>query len=466
MKIIKILHAKVLAGLHTAFLLCAVFFLLNYFSPKTIYNTALAREASSTLIGYSLEDFFSAALSYSPKLNIASERLKIESAKKSFANSQLLPQIRGTANISDNTRNTTTLRQNFDGNRYSVQLTQTLFNWQAFAARSRAYLREDIAEIEYYSELSFLLTDVAEKYFNALEAQDSLTSIASELGAVKSQLKQIEQLYTRQLAQITDLYQAQASVAEIESQQIQLQSQLAQQYESLRSISGIAAGELYFLDSEIDIPPVEENLHYWVASAEAQNHLIRSKELAVVEAGKAISQERGAYLPKVSLIVQRQDSDVGFDNRPLDRSDNTFFGVDVSIPLYAGGGNLARVREAESMEAIALSELKQATLEVNEKVRAAYLQVKASNSIISAAKKLVESTKLNATAMQRGFELGAVTSVEVLAALRDQYRAERDLQRVTYEYIKYLLLLKRETGTLTPNDLSEISGWLSPSRQN
>jgi outer membrane protein len=466
LKIGEILQANILTGLRKLFLTCAIFLFSNCLFAQPIRNvTSSVNEYSEIQIGYSLEDFFSAALNYSPKLNIAYERLKIEKARTSFANSKLLPQIRGNANISDNTRNTSTFRQNFDGNRYSLQLTQTLFNWEAFTARSRAYLREDIAEIEYYGELSFLLTSVAEKYFNALEAQDSLTSIASELEAVQNQLKQVEQLYARQLAQITDLYQAQASVAEIESQQIQLQSQLAQQYESLRSISGIEAGELYFLDSGTVIPPLKENLHYWISSAEIQNHLIRGKELAVEEASKGISQEKGSYLPQVSLIIQRQDSDVGFDNRPLDRSDNTFFGVDISIPLYAGGGNLARVREAKSLEAIALSELKQAKLEVAEKVRAAYLRVEASSSIISAAKKLVASTNLNATAMQLGFELGAVTSVDVLDALRDRYRAERDLQRVRYEYIEYLLLLKRETGTLTPNDLFEISGWLSSSRQ-
>jgi outer membrane protein len=403
---------------------------------------------------------------FSPKLNIAFERLRIETSRKNFANSQLLPQVRANANISDNTRNTAIARQNFDGNRYSVQLTQTLFNWQAFAARSRAYLREDIAEIEYYGELGLLLTDVAEKYFSALEAQDSLALVASELDAIKNQLQQVEELYSRQLAQITDLYQAQASVADIQSQQIQLQSRLTQKHEALRSASGLEVGELYFLSDKFTAVPLDKNLHYWVTSAEALNHLIKSRDLAVKEAAKGISQEKAAYLPQVSLIIQRQDSDVGFDNRPLDRSDNTFFGIDVSVPLYAGGGNLARVREAKSLEAIAVSELKQARLEVGERVRAAYSQVEASSSIISAAEKLVESTSLNASAMQRGFELGAVTSVDVLAALKDRYRAERDLQRVRYDYIEYLLLLKRETGTLTPADLSEISGWLSSQRKN
>lgn len=423
-------------------------------------------EPSQVHIGHSLEDFFSAALNFNPKLKIAAERLKIETSRKSFANSQLLPQLRGNANISENTRNTSTLRQKFDGNRFSLQLTQTLFNWEAFAARSRAYLREDIAEIEYYGELSSLLTDVAEKYLSALEAQDSLTSIASELEAVENQLQQVEQLFARQLTQITDLYQAQASVAEIQSQQIQLQSQLAQRFEVLRSVSGMEVGELYFLNDDVAIPQLKETLNYWLTNATKQNHLIKGKELAVKESAKAISQEKGSYLPQVSLIIQRQDSNVGFDNRPIDRSDNTFFGVDVSIPLYAGGGNLARVREAKSLETIAINELAQARLEVNERVRAAYLQVEASSSIIAAANKLVASTILNAAAMRRGFELGTVTSVDVLAALRDQYRAERDFQRVRYEHIKYILSLKKESGTLNPADLLEISGWLSSSKQN
>jgi outer membrane protein len=62
--------------------------------------------------------------------------------------------------------------------------------------------------------------------------------------------------------------------------------------------------------------------------------------------------------------------------------------------------------------------------------------------------------------MQRGFSLGTVTSVDVLNAIRDQYRAERDLQRARYEQIKYMLILKREAGTLDAEDIVEVGNWL------
>ena len=165
-------------------------------------------------------------------------------------------------------------------------------------------------------------------------------------------------------------------------------------------------------------------------------------------------------MPQVSLIVQQQNTNLGFDNSPLQETDTTYVGVNVSIPLFAGGSNRASVREAISMQNIADNELRRVQLDVNQRVRAAFLQVRTSESRIEAARRLVESTSLSAEARQRGFELGTVNSVDVLNALRDQFQAQRDLQSVRYEHIKRLLELKREAGLLTAEDLLEVGTWL------
>ncbi|NQV69502.1 MAG: TolC family protein [Pseudohongiella sp.] len=416
--------------------------------------------AENSLAGTTLEQFFTAAISYSPKLKIAEESLNIGLARKRAATGQLLPQLRANASLSDNDRNDNSGSSSFSGQRYSLVLTQVLFNWQAFAARKEASLFENQMEEQYYGELAMLLTDVAEKYFNVLQADDALNSIASELDAVSNQLNQIQSLYDRQLAQITDLYQAQASVAAVEAQQLQLQTELALHREALRSASGIESGNLYRLREDAQIPPLENSITYWVKQAEENNHQIRAREYAVQAADKRIDARRGAYMPQVNFIVQRQDSDVGFDNASQLRTDNTYIGLDVSIPLYAGGTNRASVSEAGSQHRIAESELRQVQLEASERVRAAYLQAQSAETLIEAANKLLESTVLSSTAMQRGFELGAVTNVDVLNALRDQFRAERDLQRTRYEQVKYLLLLKREAGVLSADDMLEVGTWL------
>ena len=71
--------------------------------------------------------------------------------------------------------------------------------------------------------------------------------------------------------------------------------------------------------------------------------------------------------------------------------------------------------------------------------------------------------EIAAEAMQQGFNFGTVTSVDVLNALRDQlFQAERDLQRTRYDHIRYFLALKRETGTLSAEDMIEIGAWFEP----
>ena len=178
--------------------------------------------ASAAVPGSTLEDFFTAAINYSPDLQIAQESLNIGAARKKAANGQLLPQINAGGSVSDNRLQQFNNFQKFDGEGYYLSLTQVLFNWQAFSVRKQAYLLEDQLEEEYYYQLAFLLTDVAEKYFNVLQAEDALDSIASEIDAVTNQLNQIQSLYDRQLAQITDLYQGRASLAAVQAEQLLL----------------------------------------------------------------------------------------------------------------------------------------------------------------------------------------------------------------------------------------------------
>ncbi len=412
--------------------------------------------------GSTLEEFFTAAINFSPELQIAAENLNISSARKKAANGSLLPQLSAGVNISDNNLDQFNVRQNFTGERYFVGLSQTLFNWQQFAARKQASLLEDQSEEEYYYQLAVLLTDVAERYFDVLQVRDALVTVGSEIDALRNQLDQIQSLFDRQLAQITDLYQVQASLAAAEANQLQLEADLAISRQSLYSISGLEVGSLFQLRQNIEISPLEFNQSFYVQQAQERNNRVLASEYAVRAANEGISERRGAYMPQVSLIAQRQDSNVGFENLLINRTDNTFVGVNVVIPIYAGGRNKAGVSEAISRRRIAEYELRASQLQARELVGSAFLQVQASDTQTDAASVLVESTALSAEAMQQGFALGTVTSVDVLNALRDQFQAERELQRIRYDHIRYLLLLKRETGTLSAEDMLEVSGWLEP----
>jgi len=219
-------------------------------------------------------------------------------------------------------------------------------------------------------------------------------------------------------------------------------------------------GELYQLDPNQELAAPQGSLESWLNLASQSNPQVRAREFAVDAADKAIAQRQGAYMPRVTLIAQKQISDLGYDNFRNPRTETDYIGVDVQIPLFAGGSNRAQVAEARSLHSIAENELRQTTLQIVESTRMAYLQVQSAALRVQAAERLAESTALSYTARQRGFELGTVTSVDVLNALRDRFSAERDLQRARYDHIRYSLVLKREAGSLSAEDLLDVGTWL------
>jgi len=340
-------------------------------------------------------------------------------------------------------------------------VSQVLFNWEAYAARQQAYLLEDQTEAEYYVELAKLLTDVADKYLGVLQAEDALLSVNAELDAMTNQINQIETMYGLQLVKITDLYAAQARLAAVGAEHVDVESNLAISREALRAIADLPVGNLARLPVAIEVPQLDGDLNEWLARTNANNRQIAASSFALQRADKAVSQERGAYLPRAALVFQQQLSDIGFENVRLSESETSYVGIDFSVPLFAGGSNRAAVREATSRRSIAESELKQIQLDTTAKTRIAYLQVKSGESRINAARTLAESTTTSYTAMQRGFELATVTSVDVLNALRDQFRAQRDLQKARYDHIRANLVLRREAGILTAADLLNVSGLLN-----
>ena len=412
--------------------------------------------------GSTLEEFFTAALDYSPELNIARERWNVLSARKDQTNAQLLPQISASANVYDNTRTASGAPETtFTGERYSLQMSQVLFNWSAFAARGQAYLLEDQSEAEYYAQLAKLLTDVADRYLGVLQAEDGLNSINAEKEAMANQVARIQRMFDLQLARVTDLYDGQARLAGIEAERVAIESRLALSREALRGITGLEAGALARLPAEITVPPLDGSMDEWLERSRNNNRQIEARALGLQAAQKQVSRQRGAHLPRVSLVVQRQQTNIGFDNAQQPRADSNYIGIDFSVPLYAGGAVRAGVREAQSQRNIAESELRQAELEIVQQTRTAFLQVKAGEARIEAGRVLAESTDTSYTAMQRGFDLGTVTSVDVLNALRDRFGAERELQTARYDHIRYTLALRRDAGVLTSEDIRAVSNLLN-----
>ena len=70
------------------------------------------------------------------------------------------------------------------------------------------------------------------------------------------------------------------------------------------------------------------------------------------------------------------------------------------------------------------------------------------------------STRKAQEAIEAGFQVGTRTSVDVLGAQRDANESVRDYKGARYDYVVATLRLKEAAGTLSPEDVALVNGWL------
>jgi outer membrane protein len=79
---------------------------------------------------------------------------------------------------------------------------------------------------------------------------------------------------------------------------------------------------------------------------------------------------------------------------------------------------------------------------------------------VQALTQAVKSTESARAAIEAGFQVGTRTSVDVLDAEQNLFRAKRDLAVARYNYIIDTLTLKQAAGTLSEEDVRLVNAWL------
>ncbi len=413
-----------------------------------------ATHAADTLL-----DVYGLALENDPNINIARLRVEGGEAGSQIARGALWPQVTASGQWTENqvsfedAQNTT---QDFPGERLSIQLRQMLFNWQSISANRRANRVVDQRENELLEALGKLSLDVAERYFNVLLADRNVALLQAEKTLVEEQLEEVDALYERKLARITDLLETRARVDTVRTELIGAENEAALAREEITALTGTAVATLADVGESADLPSHSGDIKTWEARAIANNALLLSKQDAIAAARMSVEEQRGGHLPTADLVLSYQDADVGFDNLQSPPREVEYIGLEVNIPLFRGGATRGRMREAWSNFYVAKEEETAVRREVLKRVRSAWLNTRAAQRRVDASSQSVKSANTSYKAMRKARSLGSATSAAVLEALHNRTRAQRDYWSAVYDYLFSWLSLRREAGSLDADTLQQL----------
>lgn len=374
--------------------------------------------------------------------------------------SSLLPQIDLDAGYDIERSDLSSLRS--DALTAGVSLTQALYDpssWVALDSSEKLARQQDAS---YASAQQDLIIRVAQAYFDILEAEDNLNFVRAEKKAVYRQLDQIKQRFEVGLTAITDVHDAQAQYDSVLADEVQAQNTLTNSYEALREITGQEPNTLSKLDTQrFSASKPSASLADLLKDAETKNLSLLSARIAQDIAKDDIKSAKTGHLPTLDFTADydytdQQNSDASY----FGSRNELAFGLDLNVPLYSGGNTTSLVKQAEYAYVSTSQTLEKTYRSVVKNVHAYNNNITGAIGSIRAYQQSVISAKSALEATEAGYEVGTRTIVDVLDATQTLYDARSNLSSARYDYIMSVLELRQAVGTLSEQDVLDISAGL------
>lgn len=437
-----------------------------------------------------LLDIYQRALQNDPVIREAEAIYLATLESRPQARSSLLPQLslNASATTSDSTDNSPTTsfttgaptsgvirsQTERDSTSLSLNLNQIIFDKSRFVTFRQAGKQVLRADANYELAKQDLLIRVAEAYFEVLAADDTLAAEQAAREAIARQLDQAQRRFEVGLIAITDVQESQAAYDLSIATEISAQRFLATAREFLREIIGEYIADLASPAAQIPLlSPEPANVESWVRASFEQNLALTSSRITAEIALDDIAIQRGSRLPILRLSGSYSESEAdtirSTFNAPPDPG--TVFlstsapggynlSLNFSVPIFTGGFNSSRIRQAVYQHRAALETLERVARQTERQTRDAYLGVISEISRVTALRQAVRSSETALQATEAGFQVGTRTTVDVLVSQNTLARARTNFARSRYDYILNVLRLQYATGGLTVDNLSEVNDWL------
>ena len=333
----------------------------------------------------------------------------------------------------------------------ALTATQTLFDgWRTQnsivqAERLTAAKRQQLRATEQSMLLDVATTFIAVRTGLALvEVQrKNVDFLTTTLATIRTRL-------AAGVATPTDVTQAEARLARGIADLNAVQADLVIARDRFAKLVGAPAGERLRPTPVVDrLLPASRDIARDKAGHD--NPAVLAAAEAVKAADAAVRAAQGQMLPQVGVQGQAaRDYDTDSSTR---RVDSLQVVGRVTVPLYAGGGPEAQVRQNRELVGVALLQLDSARLQARSAAYGARVGLDTAGIAIRAASEEVRAGEATVEGIRRQLEQGIRTVTELLNAQQDAVAARARLAQATGDRAVAAFTLLAAVGRLGLNDL-------------
>mgnify|MGYP006279372193 CR=1 FL=1 len=371
------------------------------------------------------------------------------------------PPYSGAANYTSNL--------NYQSNNGGIQVTQTLFSFQAYASYLQGAAQADSAKSKFLFNSQELLIRVLQAYTDLLNARDQLTFYTSQREAYKEQLKVNENRFKAGEGTRIDILETQASFAMANAQVIEIGDTVENNKRKLEGILGVnlfSAQTLKPLSSHFAIGALQpERFEAWKDSALNLNAEILTAKNNLEVAKQEYRKNLGNNLPTVSAVANWNQQNSFYISTINQNASTSTIGVQASWPIFNGGQSIGQTTQSQALYEKSQADLDVVQTRVITELRKQYDTVMSSKQKIFALQQAVNSATELTKAMKKSIAAGERINMDALLADKGLVTAQRDLSQAKYNYTIALLRLKQLAGTLNTEDFEKVAKFFEVNSQ-
>lgn len=262
---------------------------------------------------------------------------------------QKYPQVDFFGNISDVTR-----RQQYRSYSSSVTFTQPLFDYVAYANYKSRVAQKMMSDERYRGKLLDLGVRVVSTYVDVAYSKDQIALAEAQKSTYKEQLALNDRLMRSGEGSLTDVSETQARYRMAEAKVIEARDALDAAQRELEVIIGVPLSQLdevrTLRSGKFQVLPLSPStFEEWQKIALKNNPELAATRHSVEAARYEVERNRGGFMPNVQLFASHSINDSSSDNTVNQKYRTDSIGVQVSLPIYNGGGIAASTRQAAAL---------------------------------------------------------------------------------------------------------------------
>lgn len=456
------------------------------FNGMVICKKSIARQSLKGMVGVALwgaltplvwgMDFRQAyEAAFENDATIRASRAGAESSRERLpqARAQLRPNISLSAgrNFNDLTsqgRNVlgqpTTSETNYYSGNQTLAIRQPIYRPFLHAQLHQAEAQVKDADASLERDEQALVVRVGEAYFEALLARDQLALVLAQKATYTTQLDAARKGLAAGSGTRTDVDEAQARLDMTLAQELEARQNEGYTRHRLEVLTGQKVDVLAGLDAGRFVPqgPLPASVDEWMDRAEDRSPELQSLRAQIEIARQEIDKSKAGHMPTLDAVAQWARTNSDSVTSVNSRYDNKTIGLQLSIPLYAGGYVSSTVRQAVAAQ-VRVQEMLEATRrDLGVRVHREFRGVTEGVLRIKALQQAVLSAEQAVLSSRKSFEAGVRTTVDVLNAEQQRVTALRDLAQARYLYLVSRLRLQSLAGDDRHASVIEVNGWLQP----